>query len=133
MQKEIPFEGYHKNEKLYFNTLVDLSKGDTTQISARFNHLASINPFFDDAIVASSTYFKAHGKNKLNAYNILVNAIQRHPNSVKITKAYCLESARLGFDEYRDFALDRLKAMMPEKSFRQFLERNKAVLIATSN
>jgi hypothetical protein len=127
------FEGYRKNEKLYYTTLIALASGDTATITKNFTQLSDVNFFFDDAIVASATYFKAHNKGKHSAYNILVNALQRHPNSVKITKAYCLESAQLGFEDFTQTALDRLKEMLPEKTYNLFVAKNSAVLTAASN
>jgi len=127
------FEGSRKNEKLYYATLIALASGDTATVTKNFNHLSDINFFFDDAIVASSAYFKTHSREKLKAYTILVNALQRHPNSVKITKAYCLESAELGFDEFTQTALEQLKEMLPEKTYNQFIAKNSAVLNAPSN
>ncbi len=127
------FKGWHKTEKLYYSTLITLSKGDTATANKDFNRLSSANLFFDDAIIASASYFKARSKEKLKAYNILVNAIQRHPNSIKITKAYCLESARLGFDEYTATALDRLRELLSEKAYRQFTDNNRKLLTPTTD
>jgi hypothetical protein len=133
LENGITFEGYRKNEKIYFTTLIDLARGENAKINQNFKWLSSVNPFFDDAIVTSAIYFKAHSADKLKAYNILVNAIQRHPHSVKITKAYCLESAKLGFDEYRNTALERLQAMLPANAYQAFIQQNRTVLTAQSN
>lgn len=128
IRKEELFTGPRKNERLYFTTLIGLAKGDTKDLNKNFEWLSTVNPFFDDAIIASAEYFKMQSKDRFKAYNILSNAVQRHPNSVKITKAYCIEAGRLGFDDFRDTALDRLKNLISDKAYREFTATNKAIL-----
>jgi hypothetical protein len=133
MKNGITFDSDHKAEKIYFNAVQNSNSGDSLQAKKDFNWLSTANPFFDDAIVASANYFRTKGKEKLKPYNILVEALHRHPNSVKITKAYCLEAARVGFDEYKDSALEKLQGMLPEKYFRQFVLQNQSLLSSSSN
>jgi hypothetical protein len=133
IESGISFDADRKVEKIYFTALLHLASRDTINAFKNFTWLSTANPFFDDAIVASAVYFRETSKQKLKAYNILIDALHRHPNSVKITKAYCLEAARLGFDEYSTSSLEKLRGMLPEKYFRKFLLENRSLLIKSPN
>jgi hypothetical protein len=128
LKKDESLKVSRKEDKIYFTALLNFNSGDSIQALKNFTWLSTANPFFDDAIIASASYFRVTGKQKLKPYNILVDALHRHPNSVKITKAYCLEAARLGFDEYKDSSLEKLQDMLPEKLYRKFILQNRSVL-----
>jgi hypothetical protein len=131
--KETSFGFDRKNERIYFEALIDESKGDMQKSAKNYHWLATANPYFDEAIVASAKFYKAISKERLKAYNILVNALQVNPRSVKILKAYGLEAFRMGFDEYSQSAFDRLEGLIGPQAFRKFISENRKDLTPQNN
>jgi hypothetical protein len=120
----IEFNGQRKNEKIYFTALMNISSGDSVNAKKNFEWLHFANAYFDDAVVTSAWYFKANSSNNLKAYEILVEAILINPQSVKILKAYSLEAAKMGFDDYAKSGLERLSRLIPAPAFRKFMLDN---------
>jgi hypothetical protein len=123
--------GSEKVEQYYFETLSALAAGDSTEAAQRFDWLSRVNPFFDDGIVSAADYFRAQADDNLRAYNILVEALHRHPGSIKIGKAYVLEAQRLGFDEYVSTAMAQLQRLMTPRQFSAFLQEVETAPVST--
>lgn len=119
--KSMSFAGYRTVEKQYFDMLIRMAANDSTGVGQQMEWLATANPFFDDAVVAAADYFSGKPGNRLKAYNILVEALHRHPASVKINKAYALEAAQLEFDDYVATALEQLHALLPPPLYNKFI------------
>jgi hypothetical protein len=66
------------------------------------------NPYFEDAVIAASEFYRKHDRNKLRGYAILAEAIQINNSSVPLYEAYIREASRLGFDDYASGAAERL-------------------------
>lgn len=128
----IEFNAQRNNEKIYFTALLNVLSGDTISAKKNFEWLQSANSYFDDAIVTSAWYFKANSSDNLKAYNILVEALLANPRSVKILKAYSLEAARMGFDDYAKSGLERLSHLIPAPAFRKFMLENQQTFSALS-
>jgi len=126
--------GFEKVERYYFETLSLLATGDSSQARQRFVWLSKVNPFFDDGILAAANYFREQTTDNLKAYNILVEALHRHPGSIKIWKAYAQEAQRLGFDEYVSTAIVELQKLMTPRQFNTFTrEMSKVATSASAN
>ena len=119
---EIP--SYRNSLQVFFKALQSEMEGDTAAATRQYNWLATANPYLEDAVISSSNYFKKHGKDTLMPYTILANALQANPFSVKLLKAYSLEAARMGFVDYANSALERLRALVPPGPLRNFLMAN---------
>ncbi len=131
--KEFTFTPDLKNLQLYYSTLILESTGDKTAIAKNYEYLSQANPYFDEAIVAAAKFFKANSKERLKVYNILVNALQVNPQSVKLLKAYGIEAKQMGFDEFSESALRRLSEIIGEKAFTDFMYENRAALQPQNN
>jgi hypothetical protein len=80
------------------------------------------NPFNEDASIAAADFYNKQNK-ILDAYNVLVEAREVNPGSVKILKAYALQSLKINLESYGEEALDKLKPLVSEKEFREFRNR----------
>lgn len=118
------FVGQRKNERIYYQTLLHESTGDSIAASKNYNWLANANPYDEEAIIAAANYFKRKGADNLKTYSILVEALYSNPFSIKLLKAYSLEAARLGFAEYANDALERLRSLISIDAMRTFLLNN---------
>jgi hypothetical protein len=128
----IEFSAQHRNEKIYFTALINALSGDTVNAKRNFEWLRSANSYFDEAVVASAGYLKANSNYRMKAYEILVEALLVNPHSIKILKAYSLEAARLGFDDYTKSALERLSRLVPAPVFRKFMLNNQQTFSSIS-
>ncbi|HZY80855.1 MAG TPA: hypothetical protein VFE50_15130, partial [Cyclobacteriaceae bacterium] len=117
------FKGKEKKYKVYFDALAAQAAGDTTNANKYFMWLGN-NPFFEDGLIAAAEYFQ---KKDLTSYNMLVQALLYHPSSIKIRKAYALESARRGFENYSTDALNELQPMISSKDFADLTTQIQAI------
>lgn len=111
-QNPLAFNGKDKKYQVYFDALAAEVAGDTTTASAKYRWLAKANPYFDDGLIAAARFFRTK---KDISYNALADGLLHHPSSIKIRKAYALESARVGFENYAKSAIESLKGKIAPK------------------
>ncbi|MBT1703838.1 hypothetical protein [Chryseosolibacter indicus] len=111
INKGVEFDKEHELQKMLYTALLAESNGDTTQAGKIYNVLGRFNPFFEEGVLAASNFFKKQDPKSQQTYNLLVDAIYRNPNSIKLLKAYAREAARQGFDEYAVSAAQRLNEL----------------------
>ncbi len=124
--ESIKFVGHRKSNEVYFKTLVHESDEDSAKTARQFRWLASANPYQENAVIAAANYYKQKANDNLLAYSILTEALHANPHSVKLLKAYSLEAAAVGFSEYAQSALERLRPLMSAASLRKFLTDNQS-------
>jgi hypothetical protein len=122
--QRINFSGHLKSNQIYFEALINQQQGDSLQASRQFQWLKTANPYQEEAIIAAAAYSKKHTTENLAAYTILTEALHANPFSVKLLKAYSKEAARLGFGEYANSALERIRPLISASALRKFLEDN---------
>ncbi|MBX2941541.1 MAG: hypothetical protein KF860_04275 [Cyclobacteriaceae bacterium] len=123
-ESKIEFPSHRKSLYVYFSALQSELNKDTTTAKLQFKWLASANPYLEDAVISSARYFKENGKDNLLPYTILTDALLANPFSVKLLKAYSMEAAQLGFSEYANSSLERLRPLISAESLRKFLIDN---------
>lgn len=104
----ITFDQSTQLNKWLYTAMIAESSGDTVAAKTYYSLLATWNPYFEDAVIASADYFRKHDRNKLRAYAILAEAIQVNNSSIPLYEAYIREATRVGFDEYAASASERL-------------------------
>jgi len=120
----VQFPGHRKGLQVYFKALQSEMSTDTAAAKEQYKWLAHANPYLEDAVISSANYFKKNGKDNILPYSILTDALHANPFSVKLLKAYSIEAAQLGFSEYANSALERLRPLLPANSLRKFLIDN---------
>lgn len=125
-QNPIAFAGKEKKYKVYFDALAAEAAGDTTTASKHFRWLGNENPFFDDGAIAAARYFR--GKENIS-YNIIAEALAYHPSSMRIQKAYVIESANSGLENYARTQLAELKSKISNSDYAE-LSRQMEELLA---
>ncbi len=94
--------------------------------------ISTCNPYFEESII-SSIHFLYSDSDKLKSFNLLVEALTLNPGSVKLLKAYTIESAKLGFSDYAQSTLDKLKTKMSSSSFARFVTENPEIFEIAPN
>jgi hypothetical protein len=125
----VDFNGKEKKYKVYFDALAAQAAGDTTIANLCYKWLGD-NPFFEDGLLAASGYFQKKG---LTSYNMLAQALLYHPSSVRVRKAYALESARNGFEDYASEALDELRPMISVEDHADLTKQVKSIVSDLNN
>ena len=115
----IEFDKEHAIEKHYFSGLVSEASGDTTKAAENYKLIAYMNPFKEEATIAAANFLNV--SDKFEAYNILINAIEINPRSVKLLKAYILQCARVQLDNYAQLSMEDLKPLISDKAFQNFV------------
>lgn len=133
LQTGIKFEGADAIDKIYFEALFHEQAGEKEAAMKKYTFLSTANPFYEDALLAALTYLDQSGQEKLKTFSTLVYAMDINPNSVKLLKAYALQSAALGYDDLAQSAMDKLKILLPPRSFAQFILDNPKVFQVIPN
>ncbi len=129
----IYFKDFEKTNKVYYEALLTVLSGNKEEAKNKYEWLSQNNPFNEDATLAGIKYVKQNSPDKLKAFNRLVNAISINPGSPKILKAYIVEAASLGFDDYAQESLDKLKEMISPSSFSKFIRENPTIFQVIPN
>jgi hypothetical protein len=111
LEGELP-AGY-ANEKIYWQALLNVQDGKTSEAVRQFDHLGKANFQFEEAMLASAQFFQKNSPDKLKSYSILVNGLIAKPNSVKLLQEYAHQSALLGFESESLQAMAKLKKQLP--------------------
>jgi hypothetical protein len=106
--------------KTHSDALLTASAGDTALASKNFRDVVQRTFFYDQGILDAASYFRAKGTDQLQAYNLLVEATQHHPSSVRLRKAYVREAMRVGFSDFAEHALAEMRPLLPAKEFEKF-------------
>ncbi|MEQ9414201.1 MAG: hypothetical protein RIF39_10240, partial [Cyclobacteriaceae bacterium] len=122
----INFPSQNKSLLVYIEALQSEDQKDTTAAKRLYKWLATANPYLEDAVISSAHYFKTNGGDNLLPYTILTDALHANPYSIKLLKAYSIEAAQLGFTDYANSALERLRPLVPLQSLRKFLTDNQS-------
>ncbi|MCX8490077.1 MAG: hypothetical protein ORN54_03315, partial [Cyclobacteriaceae bacterium] len=118
MNGELPL-GY-QNEKIYWRAAIAAREGKTKEALRDFEFLGTANFQFEEAMLASSRFFKKNSTDKLKSYSILVNGLLAKPNSVKLLKEYAAQAMLLGFESESIQATAKLKNLLPADIYRNF-------------
>lgn len=119
-QNPIDLKGKEKKYRVYFDALAAQAAGDSTNANKYFAWLGTANPYFEDGLIAAADYFQNKG---ITSYSMLAEGLTHHPSSIRIRKAYALESARRGFEDYARRALDELKPLIPARDHSELTKR----------
>lgn len=120
----VNFSGRNNSLRVFIEAILSEARQDTTSASRQYKWLASANSYLEDAVISSAHYFKVNGSDNLVPYTILTDALLANPFSVKLLKAYSIEAAHLGFINYANSALERLRPLMSQQALRKFLSDN---------
>lgn len=136
LRKQFPqleFTWRHRNERIYFETLLAAESGDFALTNRNFSYLATANPFFEEAVVVAAEFFRENSIQDLKAYNILTDALHANPQSVKLLKAYSLEAVRSGLPEFASHSINQLQGQISPGAFSKFVSENRDLLGALVN
>jgi hypothetical protein len=123
LEKALPVN-YFPNELIYLQALQDENSGRKEEARRKFEYLSNANVHFVEGLVASSRFFSSDTTDRLKSYSILVSGLLARPNSVKLLKAYVKEAALIGFDDEASESLDKLKSLLPPRSFNRYVKEN---------
>ncbi len=113
----ITFGTEHEVEKNYYAARIQESSGDTAKARLAYEWLAWSNPFNEEATVHAARFL---GQTEpFEEYDILLNALEVNPRSVKLLKAYIFSCADLQFNSYAEISLETLRGLVSPDSYRE--------------
>ena len=118
INKGFTFYRKEESEKKYFTAI--LSAGDTSKMRKNLDWIVMNNAWFEDGILAAAAYKREKDQDRSSAYTILAEALHRNPYSIRILKAYIIESIRIGYEDFAVSALRDLSTLLPEGEFKAF-------------
>jgi tetratricopeptide (TPR) repeat protein len=110
-----------ESERVFYNALITHAANDLINAKISLKWLARNNSFFDVGVVAAANVAKQNTNDQLGAYTILSSALHMNPHSVKLLKAYIIESMNLGFDDFAAGAQQTLAEVLPEPLYKKFV------------
>ena len=122
IQKGLP-DGY-ANEKIYLEALLEQRQNKRTEAEKKFMYLADANNQFSESLLAAAEFFAKDNSDLSKSHSILVSGLLAKPYSIKLLKAYSKLSAKIGFEDESKQALEKLKKILPTKSWETFIEQN---------
>ncbi|HEX8041882.1 MAG TPA: hypothetical protein VF490_22200 [Chryseosolibacter sp.] len=107
----LTFDDAHQLEKMLYTALISDANGEHAKARQYFSIVGTWNPYFEEGVLAAADFFRKEDKDKMKAYEILVEAIQVNADSYRLLTAYAREAERMGFSEYAASARERLMAI----------------------
>ena len=88
-----------------------------------FQEIGYKNPFREDDVIIASRYFKEKGAESMDtSYDILLQAIEINPYSIRLLKTYIFRAIETGLGTYADRELEKLRALISEDDYQSFLQ-----------
>jgi hypothetical protein len=114
INKDVAFSREKELHKVLYTALVNQVSGDSVNAKKNYLYLSKMNPYFEDAIIASANYFIGTDPDSSKAYDILAESIQVNKHSPRLLRAYISEATRQGFDDYAASATETLQQLESE-------------------
>ena len=105
------------SHKKYIEALLAQQNGNQKLAEQKFNELIKADNQFEGGIVAASRFFP----NDMNHFSVLADGLSVKPNSVKILKQHALFAMSLNLYDAAQESLDKLRAILPDASFKKFV------------
>ena len=105
----------------YYQARAAQAQGDTATATRLFDK-TSANPFFETGVIGKANYLNSTGK-QMEAYNILLNALEINPYAVNLRKQYILQCADMDFERYAEYALEDLRPLVSGQDYLAFKEQ----------
>lgn len=112
INKGVEFGPGRDLEKFWYTALIAEANGELETAERNYRIIGTWNPYFEEGIVSAADFFRSREPDSMDAYNILVEAIQVNYNSIRLLSAYAAEAERLRFDQYAASARQRLQILM---------------------
>lgn len=114
----IDFKGAREIEKRQYTGLLNEASGDTVNARLNYEFIAYKNPFKEEAIIAAANFLGI--RDKFEAYNILLSALEINPESIRLLKAYILQCARVQSAEYAENSFEVLGRIISSDELQKF-------------
>lgn len=117
----------------YYDQRFANQHNDTTNNTVLFEK-TNANPFFEQGIIRKAEYLSDKDE-QMEAYNVLLNALEVNPYAVGLLKQYIFQCAVMDFDRFGDHALEELQSLVSSQEYytfrNQYEEKLKASQLAS--
>ncbi|MDO6389685.1 hypothetical protein Q4E40_06075 [Pontibacter sp. BT731] len=112
-----------KRHKLYFRARIAEIKGRDREAAERYSQALKMLLFDENVVADAAAFYARYSPGEMQAYDILLDGITYNPYSIKLYKAYALESLNRGLVNYADEALVSLQSLLPASEYSTFKEK----------
>ena len=113
-------------EKHFYTGLLMEASGDTATARQHYDLIAYMNPFFEESVIHCAEFMSL--RDRFEAYNILLSALEINPNSIKLLKAYIMQCARVELNTYAENSLEELSKLVSPTEFAQVRQAYEALV-----
>ncbi|MBS1681095.1 MAG: hypothetical protein JST48_05235 [Bacteroidetes bacterium] len=124
IQKNIYETALPPLQKKYLEALLAAQNG-STMAANQFEYLCKANYQFEEGVIAAVRFFENDTTDRYKNFSRLVEGLLAKPNSVKYLKQHAVMAASLAFYDAAQSSLDKLRAILPDKAFKKFAEKNR--------
>lgn len=96
---------------------------DHAEAKAQFLFIIQNTPFHQFALMKAVAYLREHGDEEMLVYDGLLKASQWNPYSAVIQREYVMEALNTGLEEYAEEGLIRLRKLISDEEYRQFVSK----------
>ncbi|QSE97725.1 tetratricopeptide repeat protein [Fulvivirga lutea] len=118
-------------EKALYTGLIAFSSGDSIMAKKQFDILGDRNPFYEESVISSAEFMNL--TDKFEAYNMLLNATEINPNSIKLLIAYIYQCGRIEQETYAKSGLEKIKTMVSDSEYTKIKSTYDKILEEASN
>lgn len=103
--------------------------GDMDKAKMFYEKALKKHPFHEETIIRASEFYYQESEDQEKAYNLIVNAVENDPLSIRLKKAYVLIAGDLHYEQFGKSALSDLQQLLPDEEYnvlkKQFEDRIK--------
>ncbi|MGK7391541.1 MAG: tetratricopeptide repeat protein [Candidatus Cyclobacteriaceae bacterium M2_1C_046] len=122
---DIEFSFSNFDQRVFYTGMLNAASGDSTGALKNFRWVANNLPFNEMEVVKATEYISLYTKDDFEVYNLLLNALELNPKSVRLLKAYTIEATRLGLDDFASHTLEELKQLVLPTHYNSFIQKLK--------
>ncbi len=104
----------------YFEAVAAEMKDEKLLAEAKYSLAVRNCAFNEPVLLQAADFFSTKQVNHKLAFNILLDGVAMNPYSIKLWKAYCLESVAFGIPSFGESGLESLKPLISNKEFEAF-------------
>lgn len=120
---DIEFEFSKFGQRVFYTGMLNAVSGDSIGALKNFRWVAHNLPFNEMEVVKATEYISLYTKDQFEVYNLLLNALEVNPKSVRLLKAYIIEATGLGLERFATNALEDLKPLVTAAHYNSYTEK----------
>jgi hypothetical protein len=116
--KEIDLGEVRQKDRAFFLGICAQAKNDTTAATLYYEECLRKNPMSEESVLFAAYFLGRNNPSK--AYEILLDGILMNPYSINLSRAYINQCIAMGYANFAENELARIKSVITEKEYAAF-------------